>query len=146
LLALRTREALEWHFKFTLAANRIWIAAIPDGVRLAAYAIFQRDDNRNSGLKRVRLVDYQSIDGSADLLSPILSWALDRCHQGGIQALESTGRWLGAGEFMDTAAPYRRKLATWTYYYRANERGLEERLTNPLAWECASSFDGDATL
>jgi hypothetical protein len=59
--------------------------------------------------------------------------------------LEHTGRWLEKGEFIETAAPYRRKLATWTYFYRANNPELREILNDRQVW-APSLFDSDATL
>lgn len=57
----RARYVLDWHFRFALLKNRLWIAAAMDGPRIAACAIFDRRDNVGFGLKRVRLVDFQSI-------------------------------------------------------------------------------------
>jgi hypothetical protein len=144
LLAVRTREALEWHFKHALLGNRLWIVTIDDGPRLAAYAVFDRTDNPNIGFKRMRLLDFQSLDGGAALLSPMLSWALRKCRAEGIDILENFGRYLEGEEFANTAS-YRRKLAYWLYYYRANTPGLAESLADPRAW-APSLFDGDASL
>jgi hypothetical protein len=94
LLALRTREVLAWHFKYALRRNRLWIATIPDGRRLVAYAIFELTINPRSGLKRLRLVDFQSLDEGRAFITPLLAWALKKCRRAGIHILESTGRWL----------------------------------------------------
>jgi len=145
LLAVRTREALEWHFKYALLQKRLWIAVAPNSGKLDAYAIFERKDNLKLGLKRVRLVDFQSLDGSTALLAPILAWALKACRDEGVHVLESCGRWLEAGGFLHTAAPHQRTLAVWTYFYRANDPSLAERLTDPQAW-APSLYDGDASL
>lgn len=145
LLAVRTPEMMQWHFQPAIAKSQLWIATVPDGARLAAYAIYDRRDNPASGLRRARLVDFQSLDGGTDLLSPLLSWALNKCRAEGIHVLENTGRWLEPGGFMDTFAPHRRTLPIWTYFYRANHPGLGKKLCSPDAW-APSSFDGDASL
>jgi hypothetical protein len=145
LLAVRSREALEWHYKYALMTNRLWIVTVVDGARVAAYAIFDRRDNSNFGLKRVRLVDFQSLDGGTALLSPLLSWALRRCRDEGIHMLENVGRWLEKGEFVDKVASHRRKLSTWTFLYRANNPGLAETLRDRRSWS-PSLFDGSASL
>jgi hypothetical protein len=145
LLAVRTREVLEWHHKFMLLNNRIWIATIADRHRLLAYAVFDRRDKRSLGLKRVRLVDFQSLDGGTALLLPLLSWALRKCRNEGIHVLEYFGRWLEQGELVDTVAPYRRRLPTWIYAYRANNPELAKSLERPRAW-APTLFDGDASL
>jgi hypothetical protein len=91
------------------------------------------------------LVDYQSLEASTSMLEPVLSWTLKRCQSEGVHMLEHTGRWLEKGEFIETAAPYRRKLSTWTYFYRANNPELRELLNDRQVW-APSLFDSDATL
>lgn len=145
LWAVRTREVLEWHYKYALLNNRLWIATVVDGPRLIAYALFDRLDTPELGLKQVRLVDFQSLDGGTALLSPLLSWALRKCRDEGIHMLENVGRWLEKGELLDIIAPYRRRLRTWMYFFRANDPGLAQGLRDARAW-APSLFDGDASL
>ena len=145
LLAVRTREMLEWHYKYALLNNRLWIATIVDGPRLVAYGIFDRMDRPGFGLKLMRLVDFQSLDGGTALLVPLLSWAVRKCRREGVHMLESIGRWLEQGELLDMIAPYRRRLSSWMYYYRANDPGLAESLRDRRAW-APTLFDGDASL
>jgi len=145
LLAVRTREVLEWHFKYALLDNRLWIATVVDNARLAAYAIFDRQDNSAFGLTRMRLVDFQSLDGGTALLEPLLCWALRKCRNEGLHMLEIIGRWLEKGEFIETVAPHRRKLESWRFFYRANDKSLATTLRDPRTW-APSLFDGDATL
>jgi len=73
LLAVRTREVLDWHFKYALLGNQLWIVTVVDGSRLVAYAIFKKMLNRGSGVKQVMLVDYQSLEASTSMLEPVLS-------------------------------------------------------------------------
>lgn len=145
LLAVRTREMLEWHYKYALLNGRLWIAAVVDGRRLVAYATFARKDDPRWGVKRVRLVDFQSLAGGTALLPPVLAWAVSKCHDEGIHSLEVVGRWLDKGEVLETVAPYRKKLPCWKFVYRASDARLAEGLSNPRAW-APSLFDGDASL
>lgn len=145
LLAVRTREVLEWHFRYSLENNQLWIATITGGPRLVAYAIFEKKDHGPTRLKTVRLVDFQSLDGGTALLSPILSWALRKCRNDGIHLLQNFGRWLETGELIDAVAPFRRKLSNWTFFYRAANPGLAQSLEDKRAW-APSLFDGDASL
>lgn len=144
LLAVRSRESLEWHFKQAAEENRLWITTIVDGSRLIAYAIFCKVSNLSTGIKQVKLVDYQSLDNRPTMLEPILAWTLEKCRSEGIHMLEHTGRWLEKGEFFD-AAPYRRKLPAWQYFYRVHNPTLGQQLGNKHTW-APSLFDGDATL
>ena len=145
LLAVRSREVLEWHFKYALLDNRLWIATVVDNTRLAAYAIFVRQDSSAFGLRRMRLADFQSLDGSTALLEPLLCWALRKCRNEGIHILQIVGRWLEQGEFIEALAPHRRKLDAWRFIYRANNPSLAATLRDPHTW-APSLFDGDATL
>src|SRR5205809_177190 len=145
LLAVRRREVLEWHFKHALLGNRLWIVTAVDGHRLVAYAIFDKSVHPRYGFKQVKLVDYQSLEDGASMLEPLLSWTLRRCRSEGVHMLEHTGRWMEKGQFIETAAPYRRKLPTWTYFYHANNPELRGLLNSRQVWT-PSLFDGDATL
>jgi len=145
LMAVRSRQVLEWHYRYALLQNRLWIATIRDGPRIAAYAIFDRRDNSNIGLKRVRLVDFQSLDGTTALLESLLSWALRKCRHEGIHMLENIGAWLGNGELIDRLAPHRRRLSAWTFVYRGANPGLSERLSDPAVW-AATLYDASASL
>ena len=144
LLAVRTREVLEWHYKYGLLSGRVWIVAAVDGHRIVAYAIYDKKEYP-SGLKQVRLVDFQSLDHDTGLLEPLLSWALRKCRDEGIHRLVSIGRWLEAGECLEKLAPYRRRLPAWVYFYRTNSPKLAETLKDRSAW-APSLFDGDAGL
>jgi hypothetical protein len=147
LLADRSQRGLEWHFKYALLNHRIWILTAVDGERLVAYAIFERKDSSYASvaLKRMRLVDFQSLDVSTALLPPILALAFNRCREEGIHVLENVGRWLRPGEAIDSLAPYRRKLPTWTYFYFSDRSDLKKPLEDVRTW-VPSLFDGDATL
>jgi hypothetical protein len=145
LLADRSCQTLNWHFKFAARNHRLYVPAVVDGRRLAAYAIFDRRDSPRFGLKRLRLVDFQSRDGSNLLLSSLLAWALRKCAAEGIHVVEITGRWLEQGEWPGTIIPYSRPLSTWTYFYRANSQELDASLKDRRTW-VPSLLDGDASL
>jgi hypothetical protein len=144
LLAVRTREVLEWHYKYALLDNRVWIVTVVDDSRVVAYAIFDKTVNP-TGFKQAQLVDFQSLDGGTALLSPLLYWALRKCREEGIHRLVNIGRWLEKGEWLENIAPYRRRLPAWIYFYRANNPVLAESLKDQRAW-APSLFDGDANL
>jgi hypothetical protein len=145
LLAVRTREVLAWHYRALLSSDRLWIATVAEGSRLVAYAVFDRNDKPAIGLKRVRLLDFQSLDGGTALLGPVLAWALRKCRDEGVHVLEHFGRWLEPGEALDGIVPYRRQLPSWIHVYRANEPALAARLEDPRAW-APTLYDGDASL
>jgi hypothetical protein len=145
LMGVRTREALEWHFGHALRQNMAWIATIGEGSGLTAYAIFRRHDNPRFGLRRMRLVDFQTLDGNTTLLVPMLSWAVERCRREGIDMVECIGFRTNKSNVISKIAPYKRKLPSWLYFYKTRDKNLAERLSDPNAWD-PSQFDGDASL
>jgi hypothetical protein len=144
-MAVRTREALEWHFKYALQQNKAWIVTVSKGSDLTAYGIFLRHDNPRFGLRRMRLVDFQTLDGDTAILVPMLAWAMGRCRSEGIDMVESIGFGPDKENVISKTAPHERKLPSWLYFYKARDRSLAEKLSDPNAWN-PSQFDGDASL
>jgi hypothetical protein len=145
LLANHSQQSLDWHFKRPLAEGRAWVLAISKGSALSAYAIFLRQDNASFALKRMRLVDFQVLDGKTELLGPILCHALARCQREGIHMLEAMGFAPEKQRVIDSLLPHQRSLSSWRYFYKTANRELAESLKNPQVWD-TSCFDGDASL
>jgi len=145
LLFTRSREVLEWHFKYPFARNVAWVTTVCDGRRLAAYAVFCRKDVTSIGLRRVRLIDYQSLDGDTSLLLPMLADTLERCRRDHTAVLESIGWRLERGDLMDRLAPYSRTLPSWLYFYKASEPALASMLKSRDVWN-PTQYDGDACV
>jgi len=144
-LPTRSREVLEWHFKSSLAQNRAWVLTYEAGSRILAYAIFHRQDSPDVNLKRIRLIDFQTLDGDSEVLVSALAWALRRCREEGIHMLEALGFRPEKQTVINNLAPHLRQLPSWLYFYKARSPGLEKGLQNPNVWD-PSQFDGDASL
>ena len=140
LLAVRSREALNWHFHGALAKRRLWILTVQERGQIAAYSIFRRTDRRRHGLTRMRVVDYQSLSDEREPPMAMLAWALRLCREEGIHILEDLGCCM-----QGISAPNHRQLASWTSYYKTSDPELANRLSRPYAWQ-PSLFDGDSTL
>jgi len=145
LLANRSKAALEWYFKHALAKNWAWILTFSQSAKLAAYAIFLRQDNPLHGLTRMRLVDFQTLDGQNELLRPLLWGALERCRQERIHMLEASGFAGEKQQVIDSLSPCSRNLDAWRYFYKAAQPGLAEQLKDRAVWD-PSCLDGDASL
>lgn len=145
LLAVRSREVLQWHFKYAILQNRIWILTITKGSELVSYSIFYRQDNPKIGLKRIRLIDFQVLDGNMALLLAMLSQALKRCRQEGIHMLEYVGFCPEVERLIESLDPQQRKLPSWLYYYKSKGLSLARTLVNPKVWN-PTCFDGDSSL
>ncbi len=144
-LATRSREVLDWHFKYALAQNKVWIVTSEEKSRILAYAIFYRYDNPGINLKRVRLIDFQTLSTDNHLLVPMIAWGLRKCRDESIHMLEAYGFRPDKQRIIDGLAPYRRKLPSWFYFYKALDKTLHDELGDPDVWD-PSHFDGDASL
>ena len=144
LLATRSRELLQWHFKYALERGKVWIVTTGDA-HITAYAILCRDDNPTIGLKRIRLTDYQALNEDTEPLTRMLTWAFHRCQEQGIHVLEAFGFRPDKQQMVDSLKPYRRRLPFWQYFYRTRHKDLRQQLHDPAVWD-PSHFDADATL
>jgi hypothetical protein len=145
LLAVRTRETLTWHFRGALSQEKVCILKAYRGSRLAAYAIFDRQDSPSIGLRRVRLVDFQAHRGAEDAIFSVLSWMLQKCREDGTHMLEVSGAWLNRPGLPRIVAPFHRTMPSWCFYYKSTDPKVSAQLTDQKAW-APSAFDGDASL
>lgn len=141
LLAVRSREVLQWHFRTALLQGRLWIGVIRGTVGIAAYGIFLKHST-HSQVQRVTLVDFQALDDPM-LLLPIIDWALHKGRAEGVHLLENVGLYIGHG-IPQVRAPYQWRRV-WSYLYKAREDKLARVLKEPSVW-APSLFDGDASL
>jgi hypothetical protein len=144
LLAERDRRTLSWHYAIPIRRNRLWIFTASRIRRLRAYCVLNRQD-WGRGVRRMRLIDYQTLEPDTDLLPGLLRAALQRCAAEDLYALEHLGCGLPKMRNLDCLAPYRRRLPNWPAFYRAADAALATELRSPQAWD-PSSFDGDASL
>jgi hypothetical protein len=145
LLATRSREMLEWHFQSALAQNRAWVVTLHNRHGINGYAIFYRQDKDAVHLKRLNLIDFQTLDGNNELLAPILCWAFEQCRSRGIHMLESIGFCPEKQRIIDELRPLKRKLSCWLYLYKTNDKVLAESLQDAQVWD-PCGYDGDASL
>ncbi len=144
-MGVRSREVLDWHFGAALHRDDVWLLTVPDVKGLAAYAIFQRRDDPRTGIKRIRLVDFQALTRESDCLRALLLQALQLAKQSGIHILEKVGLKVEGTTLVDEYAPYRRKLPAWPFFFYAPDANLQRSLQSPQSWR-PGSFDGDASL
>jgi hypothetical protein len=145
LLSVRSPEVLEWHFRYALGRDGVWILTVSQGADLAAYSIFCRQDNPRFGLKRMRFVDFQALDLSAAWLRPMFIRALQRCKEERIHMLEGIGIGLPQREIFPDLVPHQRTLPSWLYFYKARDPRIDRSLTDPQVWD-PTGFDGDSSL
>jgi len=147
LLADRSLQTLNWHFKSAFQKRDPWIYVAEQNSTLAAYAIFQRYDFARVGLTRVRLVDFQCLDNDKafDILLAALHAAVNRCRKASIHMLELVGVPSELQKKLQCASPRKRALGSWLYFYKTNNPALAEELKDSSVWQ-PSLFDGDSSL
>lgn len=145
LLCVRDRAAVAWRFERPLRAGNAWIFSYENGPQgFAGYAVFLRQDSPEIGLRRVRLVDFQSEGDGAQFLHDVVEVALSRCRAESIHLLESIGFGNVRRKQIDALAPYQRQLPSWMFWYKVSEQNpeLEKALLNPDVWD-PCTYDGD---
>lgn len=143
LLAERSRRVLNWHYAASMRAGRLWVLTAVRQQRLVAYCTFQEAPPSNA-LKRVRLVDFQSID-DRDLLPAFIRVALERCVAERFYVLDHVGAGVPRMKAFDEHALYEKPLGTWMFFFRAANAQLDAELHQPQFWD-PSLFEGDATF
>ena len=147
LIADRSPEVLDWHFKFALQKQSAWIYVAEEKAGLIAYSIFLRYDFPQAGLTRVRLVDFQCLkpDLASDVLMTMLRAAIDRCRRESIHMCELVGVAPELKTAVQNTSARERTLGSWLYFYKTNNSSLAQELKQPGVWE-PSLFDGDSSL
>ena len=145
LLATRSLEVLDWHFKYSLVQKKTSIVVVIRASQMLAYSLFTRYENPKNGLKKLRLIDFHALGGRNELLIPMLDCGLKRCEAEGFDMLEAIGFAPSKQMIIDQVAPYSRELRSWLYFYKAKDSRLARKLKDPGVWD-PSCFDGDASL
>lgn len=145
LLAVRSRASLAWHFRRALARGELTVVSSPGRHGLDAYAVFDRQDQPSCGLKRLRLVDWQAVEGGEGNLPAMLGWMLHRCREERIDVLEVSGGWLPPLLGASLGPRFARWMPAWSYYYRTTPPQAGAHFSDPAVW-APSSYDGDTSI
>ena len=145
LLCVRDRAALAWRFDKPLRDGNAWVlASNDDSGKLAGYAVFLRQDSPDINLRRMRLVDFQSVGNGATFLRSAIEYSLARCHDERVHVLEVIGFGTVRKRQIEKLAPYQRQLPSWMFWYKAADRlpELAGTLEDPALWD-PCTYDGD---
>ena len=143
LLAVRDRATLEWHYRIPLQAGRLWVYTAEQGGRMCAFCVVKQHD-RPEGIHSMKIVDYQTVEPSVDLLPGLLRAAAARCTREGSSVLEHEGCDIPKMGSFDRFAPYRMAKAAWPFYFRTRDPVLAAELSDTRVWD-PSEYDGDAS-
>lgn len=147
LRAARDARSLEWHFRPALEREEVFILACPDnkGESIDGYLIARRNDRPDIRLRRYQVADLQVLPGRSELVPRLVSQALEVAHRQKAAVMELTGFEPSKHQLAGSIPHRTRRLPTWPYFYKCRDGQLQQRLSNPEAWD-PSPFDGDATL
>ena len=144
LLCVRDSKSLNWHFKYALIDNKIWILVREKEEKIIGYAILMRDDKKEINLKKIQLVDLQVMGEIHKTTSMLIMAALRRCYREDIHMLEMIGFNAQKRDIARKYLPFKRKLTVLPFYKVMNSQ-LEYGLKNPDIWDI-SLYDGDGSL
>ena len=144
LLSARDAKALSWHYSASMRHGQVWILTATRQGLLRAFCVLKRTDLKLP-TRRMRLVDFQTLDPLDNLLPGLLRLAQQRAIAEGFDVIEHLGCGLPKMRDFEVFAPYRRTLPCKPYYYRAANAQLATQLARPEAWD-PSTYDGDSSL
>ncbi|MCA9406875.1 MAG: hypothetical protein KC684_10070, partial [Candidatus Omnitrophica bacterium] len=144
-MAQRDKDSMMWHFSHSFKEEKVWVMGIKENGFLRSYAVFFRYDNEKYLLKRVRLIDFQTLKGGNDDLLILLNYALRKATKTNVHMVEVFGFKESIQQIVKSRAPFERKLPSWLFFYKALNKDLEKRLDNEAVWN-PTSFDGDGSL
>jgi hypothetical protein len=127
-----------------MRAGRLWVYTAQQGGRIRAFCV-AREYTRPSGMRSMKIVDYQTVEPSVDLLPGLARAAADRCARDHLGMLEHNGCDVPKYGGFDQVAPYRITKAAWSFYYRTTDPDLAAELGHPDVWD-PSEYDGDASF
>ncbi|MFI4941988.1 MAG: hypothetical protein ACHP85_01925 [Burkholderiales bacterium] len=145
LLALRSREALEWRLKHALAQDRARILVLERNSEIDGYLLLLRSDSEAHGLRRYLVADLQVIDETGRSTHALLVAGLRLARREGLHMLEMTGFNAQKRQWALRLSPYVRKLGWSRFYVKVCRPELREPLAAIEAWD-ASPFDSDDTI
>jgi hypothetical protein len=106
LLGSRDSTSLAWHYSASLRQGHVWILTASRQGLLRAYCVLKRTDLKLP-IRRMRMVDFQTLDPHDNLLRGLLQLAYKRAIAEGFDVIEHLGCGLPKMHDFEVFAPYR---------------------------------------
>ena len=147
LMAVRTREALNWQFRPALETGDLFIFGVMEGDRLTGYLIMRKYDHEQYGLRRFRVVDLQAIDDEPNTVLSLMVAALEHGARSGADVVETMGFNKSKHDLLERLNPHHRTLPSYPYLNKVSGDAptLQCALLEADAWD-PSPLDGDSAL
>ena len=144
-MAERDSSSLEWHFSRGIKKKRISVLALFEENNLKGYITIMRSDNKDIGLKRMQIVDFQTLSNDVESTNNLLANAIMYAQKEKAHILELTGFGNNIREQALKTNPYVRTLSYSPFFYKIMSEKLKNVFSEDIEWD-ASLFDGDGSL
>jgi len=141
----RNSASLEWHFARGIKEKRISVLALSNENNLIGYIVVMRSDNNEIGLKRMKIVDIQSLTNVEEDTNNLIANAILYARNEGVHILELMGFGKNIREQALKTNPYIRTLSYSPFFFKIMSDELKNVFTDDIEWD-ASLFDGDGSL
>jgi hypothetical protein len=144
-MAERNSTSLEWHFARGIKEKRISVLTLSNENNLIGYVVVMRSDNKEIGLKRMKIVDIQSLTNVDEDTNNLIANAILYARKEGAHILELVGFGKNIRELALKTNPYIRTLSYSPFFYKILSDELKNVFSDDIVWD-ASLFDGDGSL
>jgi len=144
-MAERDIASLEWHFARGIKEKRISVLTLFNENNLIGYIVVMRSDNKKIGLKRMKIVDIQTLSNVQENTNDLIGNAIVYARKEGIHILELMGFGKNIREQALKTNPYMRTLSSSPFFYKIISDKLKNVFSEDVEWD-ASLFDGDGSL
>ncbi len=145
LFALRTPDAMRWHFDPPANRRKVHAFAASKGKELVGYMIVRHEGPGTEGLRRSLVADLIVKGDDRQILESLFAAALASAKDFGCDVLEMMGFPARIRQTFLQWKPYSRRYPACPFFYKTRDRALHEKLAKEISWY-ACPFDGDATL
>jgi len=145
LLATRDSKTLRWYFGLSGNAKETkFFGHFENGI-LKGYIVVVRDDVSLVNLRRLRIADLVVLDENQSAVKKLIAAAYSEAKAQGCHILELTGLPPAIREIISTLKPFRRKMQTFPFYFRALSADLANQLSQANSWY-VTAYDGDSAI
>ena len=144
-MAERNSSSLEWHFGRGIKKKIISVLTLSNENNLNGYIVIMRSDNKEIGLKRMKIADIQTSSNIEEDTNNLIANAIAYARKQGVHILELTGFGKKIREQALKTNPYVRTLSYSPFFYKIMSEKLKNVFSDDIEWD-ASLFDGDGSL
>lgn len=144
-IAERTSAMLKWHFESAMNKQKISVLALYYENNLNGYIIIMRADNNDIGLKRMQIIDIQTLSNNEETATALITNAIIYAQKQGVYVLELIGFGQDIRRQAAKMNPYVRKLSYSPFFYKLINKELKNTFSEKVEWN-ASLYEGDGSL